>query len=231
MNSKALSFRRWAVILAAGLSGVIVLVSMFFDPAPNADGKELIKAYADNDQAQGLHTNLIHYGFALFAPVAYAMVGMVRGRGAWIANVAGVLAVIVLSTLPGLVLLDYVTVGVEHVAGLDTAFKASNEVETLPGFMALVIPAFLSSMLAVPLAAVAMWRAGLVAWWLPPVVALAFLGPNVIPEALIGFTVMALAMLVLAWALWRIPTSAWYGGDTAVDLRERVRDDNTLATP
>src|SRR5215204_4707840 len=82
MNDSALSFRRWAVILAAGLSGVIVLISMLFDPAPDAEGRELIQAYAANDRAQGLHTNLIHYGFALFAPVAYAMVALVRRRGA-----------------------------------------------------------------------------------------------------------------------------------------------------
>ena len=51
-----------------------------------------------------MHTNLIHYGFARFAPVAYAMVGLVRRRGAWIANLAGLLAVLGLSTLPGLYL-------------------------------------------------------------------------------------------------------------------------------
>jgi hypothetical protein len=229
MNNSALSFRRWAVPLAAALSGVIVLVSMFVDPAPNADGKELIQAYAANDGAQGLHTNLIHYGFALFAPVAYAMVGLVRERGAWIANIAGILAVIGLSTLPGLVLIDYFTVGVEHVAGLETAFASQNEVEKLPGFIALVAPAFLSSMLAVPLATVAMWRAGLAAWWLPLVVTVGFLGPNVIPGWMVGFTVMAVAMLVLGWALWRIPVAVWYG-TAASDAADRLPDDGTLAT-
>jgi hypothetical protein len=112
MNDSALSFRRWVVILAAGPSGVIVLISMLFDPAPDAEGRELIQAYAANDLAQGVHTNLIHYGFALFAPVAYAMVGLVRRRGAWIANLAGLLAVLGLSTLPGLVFIDYFSVAV-----------------------------------------------------------------------------------------------------------------------
>ena len=88
------------MILAAGLSGVTVLISMLFDPAPDAEGREFIQAYAANDRAQGLHTNLIHYGFALFAPVAYAMVGLVRRRGAWIANLAGLLAVLGLSHSP-----------------------------------------------------------------------------------------------------------------------------------
>jgi hypothetical protein len=91
---------------------------MLVDPAPDAEGRELVQAYAANDRAQGLHTNLIHYGFAPFAPVAYAMVGLVRRRGAWIANLAGLLAVLGLSTLPGLVFIDYFSVAVEHVAFL-----------------------------------------------------------------------------------------------------------------
>jgi len=52
MNDSALSFRRWAVMFAAGFSGVIDLISMLFDPAADADGRDLIQAYAANDQAQ-----------------------------------------------------------------------------------------------------------------------------------------------------------------------------------
>jgi hypothetical protein len=178
MNDSALSFRRWAVILAAGLSGVIVLISIVVEPGRTAENPEILQAYAANDRALGLHANLIHYGFALFAPVAYAMVGLVRRRGAWIANLAGVLAVLGLSTLPGLVFLDYFSVAVAHVAGLEAAVNARDAVQKLPGFAAVTVPAFISSMLAVPVASLALWRARLVAWWLPLVAAAAFLGPE-----------------------------------------------------
>ena len=219
MNDSALSFRRWAVILAAGLSGVIVLISMLFDPAPDAEGRELIQAYAANDRAQGVHTNLIHYGFALFVPVAYAMVGLVRRRGAWIANLAGVLAVLGLSTLPGLVFIDYFDVAVEHAAGLEAAVNAGDAVEKLPGFAAVTVPAFISAILAVPVATLALWRARLVAWWIPLVAAAAFLGPNFLPgPAIVAFSVMAVGMLVVGWALWRIPVVAWYGTDPSDQL-------------
>ena len=219
MNDSALSFRRWAVILAAGLSGVTVLISMLFDPAPDAEGRELIQAYAANDRAQGLHTNLIHYGFALFAPVAYAMVGLVRRRGAWIANLAGLLAVLGLSTLPGLVFIDYFSVAVEHVAGLEAAVNAEGAVEKLPGFAAVTVPAFISAIHAVPVASLALWRARLVAWWIPLVAAAAFLGPNFLPgPAIVAFSVMAVGMLVVGWALWRIPVVAWYGTDSSDQL-------------
>lgn len=98
-----------------------------------------------------------------------------------------------LSTLPGLVLSDYILVGVEHVAGLDAASAADAATQNLPGFTARVVPAILAPMLAVPVAALALWRAGLVPWWLPVVAAATFLAPNVVPGWLIGFSVMAAA--------------------------------------
>jgi hypothetical protein len=219
MNNSALSFRRWAVILAAGLSGVIVLISIIVEPAPDAEGPEILQAYAANPLAQGLHTNLIHYGFALFAPVAYAMVGLVRRRGAWIANLAGLLAVLGLSTLAGLVFLDYFDVAVVHVSGLEAAVNTGDAVEKLPGFAALSAPVFISSILAVPVATLALWRARLVAWWLPLVAAAASLGPNFLPgPAIVTFSVLAVGMLIVAWALWRIPVAAWYGSDPSDQL-------------
>jgi len=223
MKNSALTFRRWAVILAAALSGIIVLVSMFVDPVPDANGRELIQGYAANEGRQGLHTNLIHHGFSLFAPVAYAMVGLVRGRGGWLANVAGLFAVVGLSTLPGLVLSDYILVGVEHVAGLDAASAADAATQDLPGFTALVAPAILASMLAVPVATLALWRARLVPWWLPIVAAATFLAPNAGAGWLIGFSVMAAGMLTVAWALSRIPEDVWHpqSGSDQIDGADR----------
>jgi hypothetical protein len=218
-SDTALSFRRLAVILAAGLSGVIVLISIVVEPAPDAEGREILQAYAANDRAQGLHTNLIHYGFALFAPAAYAMVGLVRRRGAWIANLAGLLAVLGLSTLPGLVFLDYLDVAVVHVAGLEAAVNAGDAVEKLPGFAALSVPAFISAILAVPVATLALWRARLVAWWIPLVAAAASLAPNFLPgPAIVTFSVLAVGMLIVGWALWRIPAVAWYGSNPSDQL-------------
>lgn len=214
MNS-AIAWRRGGVVLFAGLSGVLALVSMFIDPAPSADGRELIEAYAASPGRQGWHTNLLHYGFALFAPVAYAMVGLARRRGAWLANVGGILAVIGLSTLPGLVAIDFAGVAVANVTDLDTAVAVQDEMDGMAAFGLLVAPAFLASLLALPVAAWALVRAGLFRWWVAAAVTVAFLGVNAIPDALVGFAVMAAALLVLAYELWRIPPAVWVGGEAA----------------
>jgi hypothetical protein len=223
--SRALAFRRWGVVVAAALAGLLAFVSMLVDPAPNADGRELLEAYSENPGAQGLHTNLLHYGFALFAPVAYAMVALVRERGAWLANLAGVLAVLGLSTLPGLVMIDFLGVATVRVADVETAFQAGEELENLPGFVALVVPAFLTSLLAVPVATIAMWRARLFPWWVPVIVAAAFLLVEPLPDNVLAFAIVALAFLVLAYALWRVPVAAWQGRPTPAPPSEAVPEE------
>jgi hypothetical protein len=215
--SSALQVRRWAVIFAAFFSGLLVFVSMLVDPAPDASGAELIRAYAAHPMRQGVHTNLIHYGFALFAPVAFALVGLVRGRGAWLANAAGLLSVIGLTTLPGLVLIDYHDIATAHVASVELAVAASDGVAQLPGFLPLLLPALVCSLLALPLAAAAAWRARLLQWWVPLALVVSFGVMRVLPGRL-AFGLLALATAGLAYALWRIPAHRWFGAPHAREI-------------
>ncbi|HYH33678.1 MAG TPA: hypothetical protein VD814_00855 [Nocardioides sp.] len=221
--STALAVRRWAVIAAAGLSGVLVFVSMLVDPAPSADGRELAAAYAADTAASGLHTNLIHYGFALVAPVVYVLVGMVRGRGGWLANIAGLLAVIGLSTLPGMVMLDLTTTAAVQVTDVDTAYAIEQQLGERLSFLAIVIPAFVSSVLALPLAVAALWRARLVHGGIVLAGLAAAVAPNLLPWWL-GFGANMVWMLGLALVLWRLPLSAWTGraGAATAPVEERV---------
>lgn len=207
--STAIVARRWAVIVASGLSGVLVLISMLVDPAPSADGRELIAAYAAEAAASGLHTNLIHYGFALIAPVVFIMVGMVRRRGAWLANLAGLLAVIGLSTLPGLVMLDLTATAAVQVTDVDTAFAIEQRLGETPAFVFLAIPAFVSAVLALPLAVLAMWRAGLFHGGAAVAAVAAALAPNVAPTWWLGFGINMVWMLALGYLLWRLPLRLW----------------------
>lgn len=215
--STAIGVRRWAVIIASGLSGVLVLISMLVDPAPSADGRELIAAYAADSTASGLHTNLIHYGFVLIAPVVFIMVGMVRQRGAWLANVAGLFAVIGLSTLPGLVMLDLTATAAVQVTDVDTAFAIDQRLGETPAFVFLVIPAFVSAVIALPLAVVAMWRAGFVHGGVAVAAVVAALAPNVAPTWWLGFGINLVWMLGLGYVLWRLPLPLWDRRHAAAD--------------
>jgi hypothetical protein len=207
----ALRVRRAAVIGAAGLSGVLVLVSMVVDPAPEADGFDMVAGYASDLTASGLHTNLIHYGFALIAPVVFAMVALVRARGAWLANVAGVLAILGLTTLPGLVLLDFTSVATLLASDQETLAAVDKELEGMGWFVAIIAPAFIAAVLALPVAVAALWRAGLVPGFVPIAAVVTAVAMNVAPTWWLGFGINAVWMLVVAFFLARIPMSTWYG--------------------
>jgi hypothetical protein len=213
--STAFTVRRLAVVTAAGLSWTLVVISMLFDPAPSADGRDLVAAYARDSAAAGIHTNLIHYGFALLAPAVYGMVGLVRGRGAWLANLAALLAVVGLSTLPGLVMLDLATTAAVQVSDVDTALAASAQLDSMPAFVAIVAVAFPAAVLAVPVAVAALWRAGLVHGSVAGAGVVAALAPNIAPTWWLGFGIQAAFMLMLAALLWRLPLAAWTGGTEA----------------
>jgi hypothetical protein len=217
----ALRIRRGAVIGAAGLSGVLVFVSMLVDPAPEADGVEMVAGYASDLTASGLHTNLIHYGFALMAPVVFAMVALVRGRGAWLANAAGVLAILGLTTLPGLVLLDFTSVATLLATDQETVAAVEKEMEGMGWFLAILIPAFLSAMIALPVALAALWRAGLMPGYVPLLSVAIPLAMQFSPAWWLGFGVNAVWSLALAWFLARIPLTAWYGVDARATVPDR----------
>lgn len=215
----ALRARRTFVIAAAALSGILVFVSMIVDPVPSAKGRELIAGYAGDLTRSGMHTNLIHYGFALVAPVVYAMVGLVRARGGWLANIAGVLAVIGLSTLPGLVLLDFTSVAAALSSDLDAAVALEAQLGQMPYFVLISLPAFASAVLALPIAIAALWRAGLVPGYFVAIAVLAALAPNV-ATWWIGFGINAVWMVAVAVLLARIPLARWYGPALASEMDE-----------
>jgi hypothetical protein len=99
-----------------------------------------------------------------------------------------------------------------EVVGLDTAAKIQEHTDTLAWFGIAVAPAFLASLVALPLAAFAMWRARLLPLWVALLLTFAFVGVNAIPNALVGFAVIMVALLVLAWGIWRVPRDAWING-------------------
>lgn len=220
----ALRLRRAFVIAAAALTGVLAFVSMMVDPAPEADGPDMVAAYAADLTASGLHTNLLHYGFVLMAPVVFASVGLVQRRGAALANVAGLLGVLGLTTLPGLVLTDFWSVAALRATGdLGTLAAMDAELETLTWFTVIAAPAFVGALLAMPIAVTALWRAGLVPALLVPIAFIAGLAPNFGPTWWLSWGPQLIGMLVVAFYLARIPTEHWYGGVAAsADARDEV---------
>jgi hypothetical protein len=200
----ALSFRRIALIVAPLVAAVLMVAGVFLDPDIDASGRELALEYADNPGVTQLSALSFHFAFVMWAPLVFALVGLVRGRGAWLANAAGVLAVLGATTLPGFLLVDFYDIAVAGELGGDAYDQVEDRIEELPGATVLFITGFLGHFLCLPVALFAAWRAGLLPLWTPVVVSVGLLAAQVLQPLGSGLLLAALSMVVLAYALWRM---------------------------
>ena len=134
----------------------------------------------------------------------FALVGLVRGRGAWLANVAAILAVLGATTLPGFLLVDFYDIAIVDAAGGETWQEINDRIEELPGATVLFITGFLGHFLCLPVALFAAWRGGLLPLWTPIAVSIAAVLAQAVRPFGSGLLILALAMVALSYALWRM---------------------------
>jgi hypothetical protein len=199
----ALGFRRAAVIAAPALSALLIVAGFFLDPAIGESGRELAEEYAAHPGREQVSALAFHFAFALLAIPAVALIVAVRGRGAWLANLAAFLAVLGMTTLPGFLLTDFYDIAIYGELGGDAWDAVDDRLQELPGAIVMFLTGFLGFALTLPVALLAAWRAGLLPWW----PALVVLAGNVAAQAIpggFGLLVWAAALVVLAYVLWRL---------------------------
>jgi hypothetical protein len=140
---------------------VLIVAGVFLDPDIDESGRDLAQEYAENPGVTQLSALSFHFAFVMWAPLVFALVGLVRGRGAWLANVAAVLAVLGATTLPGFLLTDFYDIAIVDAFGLDGWDRVDEELEDLPGASVLFVSAALGFLLCLPVALFAAWRAAL----------------------------------------------------------------------
>ena len=133
----------------------------------------------------------------------FVLISRIRGRGAWLANVAGILAVLGMTTMPGLLVVDFYDIAIYGELGGDAWQKVSDRLEELPGMILMFLTAFVPFVLALPLALAAAWKAGLLSWW-PPVLALAGAAAAQFVPGSAGLLIEAAVLIVLGYALHRM---------------------------
>jgi hypothetical protein len=214
----ALAFRRIALIVAPLIAAVLIVAGVFLDPDIDESGRDLAREYADNPGVTQLSAVSFHFAFVVWAPLVFALVGLVRGRGAWLANVAGLLAVLGATTLPGFLIVDFYDIAIAGELGLEAYDQVEDRIEELPGATVIFVTGFLGHLLCLPVALFAAWRAGLLPLWTPIAVSIA----TVLAEALqplgSGLLLLALGMVALSYALSRM------------DWRPREPEPGTLPT-
>jgi hypothetical protein len=145
-----------------------------------------------------------HFGYAFWALAALLLAGRVRRRGSWLANVAGVLAFLGITTLPGFLLADFYDSAIGQNFGADGALQVEESMTGMWALAAMGSSGIVGFLLALPLAAAAAWRGGLVPWWAAVAPTVGILAGFVVIGANVpGALVMAAGFVVLSIALAR----------------------------
>lgn len=199
--SSAQAARRWFLVAAPVLAGLLAVAGAAADPY-TGDGAALYEAYADEPERLQFKALSYHVAYLFWAAAALFLAGKVRRRGSWLANVAGVLALLGISTMPGFILADFYDSSIGQLFGVDGALQVEERMGEMWALIAMASTGALGLVLALPVATLAAWRAGLLPWWgvaAPTagiVVGFLVLGPTVVAGIALtaGFVVLAVAL-------------------------------------
>lgn len=200
----ATAARRWAMIVAPAIAGILAVIGTIADPLPPGEGAELIDAYAKNPGPLNIKSLSYHFAYALWLAIVFPLVGLVRGRGSWLANIAGLLAFLGISTIPGFLITDFIDSAMGQTVGTDAAVRVGELAQGFWAFPVMAGPGLAGLILALPLAAIAAWRAGVLVWWGAAAAVAGIAAFAVFGAMLLGNSILAVAFLVLSLALARL---------------------------
>ena len=165
-QSRALAVRRAFLIASPVLAGVFAVIGAYADPGAGISGRAMLEIYTAHPEPLQFKSLGFHWAYAFWIAPALLAVPYVRGRGAWLANVAGLIAFGGLATMPGLLLTDWYDSAIGQLYGVDAAVAVQDHMtETMWGLGPFIVPGMLGLFLGLPLITIALWRARLVRWW------------------------------------------------------------------
>ena len=208
-GSSARAARRWFLVLAPVLAGLLAIGGALADPGVDLDGEAMYRIYADEPGPLQWKSVLYHFSYAVWGFAALMLAAAVRRRGSWLANVAGLLGLLGITSMPGFLLADFYDSAIGQVYGADGTLAVNRAMEDMWGLGVLAGTGIAGFLLCLPVAALAAWRAGLLRWWgaLAPIAGIGAglfgVGANV-P----GWALMTLGFAVLSVGLARMDPPA-----------------------
>ena len=174
--SRALSARRWFLVASPVLAGVFAVVGAYFDPAAGLSDRQMYEIYTAEHLPLQLKSLGFHWSYAFWIAPALLIAPYVRGRGAWLANITAFVGFAGMTTLPGLLFIDWYDSAIGKVYGVDAVVAVNDKMgEVMWGIPWFTTPGIAGLMLALPLTAITLWRAGLARWWALAAVVAGFL--------------------------------------------------------
>ena len=199
-----LRVRRSALIALPVLAGVLLTVAAAADPAAGISGEKMYAIYAEHPDALQIKSLAYKWAYAFWIGTALLVAGLVRGRGVWLANAGAVLAFGGMTTLPGMLFGDWVDSAAGQLWGAEGVTALHERMEEIAwGMPFFTLPGIVGLALALPLAAGALWRAGLVRWWALAAVVGAFVAFMVSMATWPGCAVATACLAVFSYELAR----------------------------
>jgi len=165
-SGSALSARRWFLIASPVLAGLFAVGAAYADPAAGTTGRAMWEVYAANPEPLQFKSLGFHWAYAFWMLPALLVAPYVRGRGAWLANVTAFVGFAGMTTLPGLLFIDWYDSAIGQLYGVDGVAAIGERMsETMWGVPVFTLPGMVGLVLALPLTAITLWRAGLARWW------------------------------------------------------------------
>jgi hypothetical protein len=165
-STRSAALRRGFFVASPILAGVLLLIATIADPGAGSTGQEMNQAYTDNPGALQWHSLTLHWSYAFWGLTALLAAAYVKGRGAVLANIGAFAGFVAMTTLPGILAVDWYDSSIGQVYGVDAIASLHDHMDktlwALPFFAA---PGILGLLLCLPIATAALWRGGVVRWW------------------------------------------------------------------
>ena len=195
--------RRGFLVAAPVLAGLFLTVGAVADPAAGTAGDAMLEVYFDNPERLQFKSLGYHWAYAFWIVPAMLIVPLVRGRGAWLAVLSGLIGFMGVATMPGLLMSDWFDSAIGAAHGMEGHRAVYEHLDQMWGIPVFIAPGIVALVLGLPLAMAALWRAGLARWW-GTAAAVAAFAAFTLSEATWPGTVLATAFLsVVSVALAR----------------------------
>lgn len=199
-----LRVRRWLLVGSPVIAGLLAIAGTIADPGSGTTGEEMNRIYTNNPDPLQWKSFLFHWSYAFWIAPALLLAPYVRGKGRALANLAAVLGFTGMTTMPGMLTIDYVDSALGQLYGVQAIGEFHTFIDdTMWGLPAMLVPGLVGFMLSLPVVSLALWRAGLVRWWAPVAVLGGMVAYAVTMATLPGTIVLLGFFTVFAVALER----------------------------
>jgi hypothetical protein len=214
------TLRRRATGAAFLGAAAITMAGILVTPFENGTSETAyLKSLVAHPKQAMIAAVLLHFGYLLFVPAAFAMARLAR-RGARKLTAVGIVLAVLGSGLSGLLVTDLYDLSVAQHAGVVGGVPISNMDGVPLAPLAIVSMAFLSSigmLVGLGLLAAGMWRARLAPVWPPLAIIGGFasaFGAHDLLRTALGFGAMCVAIAFLGITVLRMSDARFaYGSD------------------